>query len=93
MVDYQTGGHSVYDIKYHVVWVTKYRYHVLTGEIAMRARELIRQCCFTRGITIVKGSVGKDHIHYPSAHLVSTDDDTGQGRTVSQRTIVQIAAG
>jgi REP element-mobilizing transposase RayT len=39
MVDYQTGGHSVYSIKYHFVWVTKYRYHVLHGEIAERARK------------------------------------------------------
>ena len=63
MVDYQTGGHSVYDIKYHMVWVTKYRYHVLTGEVAHRTRELIRQCCMARDITIIKGNVGKDHIH------------------------------
>ncbi|WP_425504024.1 transposase [Salicibibacter cibarius] len=45
MVDYRTGSHSVYDIKYHIVWATKYRYHVLRGEIAHRTRELIRQCC------------------------------------------------
>jgi putative transposase len=63
MVDYQTGGHSVYDIKYHFIWVIKYRYHVLVGEVAQRARELLRQCCMSRGITIIKGSVGKDHIH------------------------------
>ena len=63
MVDYQTGGHSVYDIKYHLIWTTKYRYHVLTGEIAGRMRELIRQCCMSHEVTIIKGSVGKDHIH------------------------------
>jgi putative transposase len=63
MVDYRTGGHSVYDIKYHFVWVTKYRYNVLKGEIAQRVREIIRQCCLVRGITIIKGSVGKDHVH------------------------------
>ncbi len=63
MVDYKTGGHSVYEMKYHFVWVTKYRYHILTGEIAHRVREIIRQCCLTRDITIIKGSVGKDHIH------------------------------
>lgn len=63
MVDFKTGGHSVYEMKYHFVWVTKYRYHILTGEIAHRVREIIRQCCLTRDITIIKGSVGKDHIH------------------------------
>jgi putative transposase len=63
LVDYQTGSHSVYDIKYHFVWVTKYRHDVLTGEIGERTREIIRQCCFARDLTIIKGSVGKDHIH------------------------------
>lgn len=63
MVEYQTGGHSIYDIKFHIIWVTKYRYHVMNGEIAVRTRELIRQICLSRGITIIKGAVGKDHIH------------------------------
>ena len=43
--EYRKGAHTVYDIKYHFVWVTKYRYHVLRGEIAERARDLIRQVC------------------------------------------------
>jgi putative transposase len=46
-----------------VVWITKYRYKVLTGEVALRARELIRQSCMSREINIVRGSVGKDHVH------------------------------
>jgi putative transposase len=63
MVDYQKGSHTVHDIKYHFVWVTKYRYKVLQEDVAKRAREIIRQSCLSRGITILKGSVGKDYIH------------------------------
>ena len=33
--------HDFYDIQYHLVWVTKYRYQVLWGEIAERARDII----------------------------------------------------
>jgi putative transposase len=62
-MDYKKGSHTVFDIKYHVVWITKYRYQILKGDIAIRARELIRQSCLSREITIIKGSVGKDHIH------------------------------
>ena len=62
-MEYQHGAHSVYDIKYHLIWVTKYRYQVLKGEIALRARELIRQTCISRDVTIVQGSIGKDHVH------------------------------
>lgn len=60
---YQKSGHAVFDIKYHVIWVTKYRYQVLRGQIAVRLRELIRQGCEARGVTILQGSVGKEHIH------------------------------
>lgn len=63
MDGYQKSGHAVYDIKYHVIWVTKYRYQVLRGQVAVRARELIRQGCEARGVTILQGSVGKEHIH------------------------------
>ena len=63
MTEYRTGSHTVYDIEYHFVWTTKYRYHVLSGEVAERARELIRQSCMSRDIKIVRGHVSKDHIH------------------------------
>ena len=63
MVEYKKGSHTVYDIKYHVVWVTKYRYKVLNKGVGERMRELIRQGCETIGVTIVQGSIGKDHVH------------------------------
>ena len=53
----------IVDIKYHFVWITKYRYPVLRGEVALRARELLRQGCEANNIRILKGSIGKDHIH------------------------------
>ena len=63
MPDYRKGAHTVYDIQYHFVWVTKYRYQVLRGEMAERAREIIRQVCASREITILKGHVSSDHVH------------------------------
>jgi len=36
---------------------------VLTKEIGIRAREIIRQACDHNGIQIIKGLVSKDHIH------------------------------
>ena len=61
--EYRKGPHSVYDIQYHMVWTTKYRYRILTGEIGTRLRDLIRQISMTRDVTIVKGHVGADHVH------------------------------
>jgi putative transposase len=63
MTEYRKSSHAVYDIKYHVIWVTKYRYKILGGNISKRLRELIRQGCEARGITIVSGNIRKDHIH------------------------------
>ncbi|MFT8928815.1 MAG: IS200/IS605 family transposase [Sporolactobacillus sp.] len=63
MDGYQKNGHAVYEIKYHVIWVTKYRYQVLRGSVAVRLRELIRQGCEARGVTILQGGIGKEHIH------------------------------
>jgi len=51
------------DIEYHFVWVTKYRYQVLKGDIALRVRDLVRQTCEAFEIQILKGVVSKDHVH------------------------------
>ena len=32
---YRTGSHTKYKIEYHFVWVTKYRYQVLTGDVGI----------------------------------------------------------
>ena len=63
MSENRRGSHTVYNIQYHFVWVTKYRYRVLRGEVAERTRELIRQSCMSREIKILKGHVSQDHVH------------------------------
>jgi putative transposase len=62
-MEYRYGSHTVYKIQYHFVFVTKYRYQVLTGDVGIKARELIRQTCQAFEIEILKGVVSKDHIH------------------------------
>jgi putative transposase len=53
----------VFDLKYHVVWITTYRHKVLRGDVAERARDLIRQICAAREVTSVRGAISPDHIH------------------------------
>ena len=36
---------------------------MLRGEVAERARELIRQTCEMREVQIVRGAVSADHVH------------------------------
>ncbi len=63
MAEYRRSAHAVFDVKYHVVWITKYRYKILRGRIAERARDLIRQSCEARDVVIIRGAVSPDHIH------------------------------
>jgi putative transposase len=62
-MSYRKTSHAVYDLKYHVVWITKYRKPVLRGEIAKRLRELIRQTCETLDVYIEAGHIAIDHVH------------------------------
>ncbi|PIR19799.1 MAG: IS200/IS605 family transposase, partial [Deltaproteobacteria bacterium CG11_big_fil_rev_8_21_14_0_20_47_16] len=70
-MEYRTGSHTKYKVEYHFVWVTKYRYHVLKGDVGYRVRDLIRQVCERFEINILRGVVSKDHIHL----LVSAPPD------------------
>jgi putative transposase len=63
MENYRKTSHSVYDIKYHIVWITKYRKAVMLGEIAKRLQEIIRQVCAQNEVQILKGHISKDHVH------------------------------
>jgi putative transposase len=62
--NYKRTSHTIYDCSYHIVWVTKYRYQVLVGDIATRAIELIRQDCQELGVEIIRGVIGGgNHVH------------------------------
>jgi putative transposase len=60
---YRTSSHGLYDLKVHVVWITKYRYKVLTEPIGLRLRDLIRQICAKNDAIIVSGTIAPNHVH------------------------------
>jgi len=62
-MSYRKTSHAIYDLKYHVVWVTKYRKPVLRGELGKRLRDLIRQTCETLEVYIESGHIAADHVH------------------------------
>jgi REP-associated tyrosine transposase len=82
---YKRGSHTVYECNYHLVWVTKYRYPVLVGDIAERTRDLVRRICQDEGVEIIRGKVAKDHIHIyvtiPPYHSVSRVVQYLKGKT------------
>lgn len=63
MENQRTNGHTVSRLTAHLVWVTKYRYPVLTGDIQIRCRSILIQICEAEDVQILKGVVSKDHVH------------------------------
>ena len=61
--EFRYGSDTVTRLSVHLVWVTKYRYKVLTGEIQQRCRDLLVQICDTEDVKILRGVVSKDHVH------------------------------
>ena len=57
------GSHTVWDCKYHLVWVTKYRYAVLGGDVGQRCRELLRETARAHEMVVHAGSINRDHVH------------------------------
>ena len=62
MKTYSKGSHNVYHHRYHLVWITKYRYKVLRGKLQERVRDIIAQSAESLQVKIFNGVVSVDHI-------------------------------
>ncbi len=60
---YWTGAHTTHRLKYHLVWVPKYRKRILTGKIAVRLKALLYQCAEVNQWYIEEFEIMSDHIH------------------------------
>jgi len=60
---YTHSAHAVFELKYHLICCTKYRYKIRRVRVAERVRDLIRQICQARDVVIIRGAVSPDHIH------------------------------
>ena len=85
MTENRYSSHTITRLTAHLVWVTKYRYHVLKGDVQTRCRELIIQICDAEDVKILKGVVSKDHVHmlveYPPSKSLSELVKRLKGRT------------
>jgi putative transposase len=55
--------HAVYDIKYHFVWIPKYRKHILTNQLKNRVEELFRAIAEQYDFEIDAIGIEVDHVH------------------------------
>ena len=63
------NGHTASRLTAHIVWVTKYRFKILEGDIKIRCRTLIKQICDSEDIAILSGVVSTDHVHLHIEYL------------------------
>jgi putative transposase len=63
MGSYKKLNHSIYECKYHLVWIPKYRFKVMEGRIRYYVRDKIRQLCEWKKFEIIQGNVQPEHIH------------------------------
>ena len=60
---YWTGAHTKYRLKYHLVWIPKYRKRVMRGKIAVRIQELFYECAKLNSWYIEELEIRPDHVH------------------------------
>ena len=60
---FRKTSHAKFDCTYHIIWITKYRYPVMVGDIALKIRELVRRFCEENHVEIIRGTVARDHVH------------------------------
>jgi len=63
MTQYSKTSHTIFHHRFHIVWITKYRYRVLQGELRLRIREIIAQASEEMGIKVINGVLSADHVH------------------------------
>jgi putative transposase len=56
-------SHAVYDLKYHMVWVPKYRKMILKGELAKGIKASFQEISERYGFDIDTMEVKDDHVH------------------------------
>ncbi len=81
----KTLSHVVWECKYHVVLVPKYRYQVFGKEVREAVRDELKKLCLWMRVEVLEGHVARDHVHMclsiPPKHAVSEVMGTLKGKT------------
>ena len=63
MSKYKKLSHVIYKCDYHIVWVPKYRFRILTGAIKNLVEQDLRMLCEWKRSDVIEMNVQIDHIH------------------------------
>jgi putative transposase len=62
-MEVRSTRHSKYNINYHLVWISKYRYPVLTGEVASHLTDIFHIIAEKNELEILSLEIMPDHVH------------------------------
>lgn len=69
-------AHTMWECKYHIVWVPKRRRKVVYGKLREEIGTILRRLCEYKGVKLLEGKACIDHIHVcvaiPPKYSVST---------------------
>jgi putative transposase len=69
-------SHTVWECKYHIVWVPKKRRKIIYGKLRQELRTILKRLCKYKGVEVIEGTMCIDHIHIclaiPPKYSVST---------------------
>ena len=63
MDGFQSLSHTVWECKYHIVWIPKYRRKALYGDLREHLGTILRELAVQRESNILEGHLRPDHIH------------------------------
>jgi len=69
-------SHTVWECKYHIVWVPKKRRKIIYGKLRKELKTILKRLSEYKGVEVVEGTMCIDHIHIclsiPPKYSVST---------------------
>ena len=69
-------SHTVWECKYHIVWVPKRRRKIIYGKLRQELKTILSRLCQYKGVQVVEGMLCADHVHkclsIPPKYSVST---------------------
>lgn len=77
-ISYKVNNNIVYSCKYHLIWCTKYRRHLLTGHVERFLKEILFQVAQDFRFHIIELEVMPDHLHL----LIESDPQYGVNKAI-----------
>lgn len=78
-------SHTIWHCQYHIVWVPKYRFRILSGMVGQEVERCIRSFSEQQGAEVVELNIQVDHVHLlsmvPPKVSISNFVGTLKGRT------------